>query len=136
MLKCLSQHKKKISQLTCLDLSHYSAIFCRDIVFFFHNKDLLPSSVLYVATELLMLRKSSTAICFDQCPDRVRNVATFFFKNFSSNVATYKSFVATKFCLMISFMSQHSLLYRNIYQSISLILCRNRVVRCRENIHF
>ena len=47
-------------------------------------------------------RQSSTAIFLDQCRDRVVGVGP-------------------KFCLLTSFMSQHSLLCRNIYQSISLL---------------
>ena len=102
---------------------------------------LLSQQRFFVIFKLFMLRKScetsqqsSTAIYLDQCRDRVRNVATFFFKNFSSNFATYKSLFATKFYLLTSFMSQHSLLCHNIYQSICLILCHDRVVRCRDNL--
>ena len=63
-----------------------------------------------------MSRQFSTAIYLNQCRDIVRNIET-------------------KFCLMIPTMSQHSLLCCSIYHSIILILCYNKVVKFRDNIH-
>ena len=65
-----------------------------------------------------------------------RNVLTFFFREFLDNVATKRSIVATKFCLPIFIMSQHSFLCFKIYHSIPLILCRDKVVKCRDKLYF
>ena len=86
-------------------------------------------------TIFLMLCQSFFAIFGSLCHERVEKYCDKVPLPFSLiNVATEFSFVTTKFCLLISFMSQHSFFSHNISQSISLILCGDRVVRCRNNI--
>ena len=76
-----------------------------------------------------MLRQSFSAIISSLCHERVEKCHDKVPLPFALiNVATELSFVTTKFCLLISFMSQHSLLCRNISQSISHVLCRDRVM--------
>ena len=127
---------KSLSQPTGLDLSHCSSIFCRHTIFFYRSRYLSLYSSLCRDINLIIEKKNSTAICLIIVATEQNNIATSFFKNFSINVVTQKSIVATKFCLLITIMSQHSFLCHNIYHSIPLILCRDKVVKCRNILHF
>ena len=126
---------KSLSRQTCLNLSHCSSVFYRDIILLCCDRNLLLCSFLCCDINLIVETKLYCHL-FDHYRDRANNIATFFFNNFSIIVATQKSIVTTKFCLLIAILLQHSFLCHNIYHSIFLILCRDKVVKCRDRAHF
>ena len=83
-----------------------------------------------------MSQQSSTTICSNPCRDRVKECRDIFSSRTSPAMSRHKNPLSRQSCLLIFIMLQLSLLCRNIYQSIPLILCRDRVVKCRDNLHF
>ena len=67
----------RIKTFFATNLSYKSTIFCHNRVVFCCESSSAIFSSLMLRQSCEMSRQSSIAICFDQCRDRVRNVATY-----------------------------------------------------------
>ena len=97
---------------------------CRNMKLLCHEKVVLLSiaySNFVSRQSFLLLRQSFFSTFSFLCRDRVEKCCDKVPLPFALiNVATELSFIATKFCLLISFMSQHSLLNLSQHFSINL----------------